>query len=98
MGNLMSKYAYQLTFVPGLLQTEAYARVLFEAGRSESVERDLKIRVNRQARLIADESPVQLHAVIHECAGSGERENGKTGCVMWFWPMSMTHCSHLLHL
>jgi transcriptional regulator with XRE-family HTH domain len=63
---------YELTFVPGLLQTSDYARALFNSGRAErSAEwmgRHLTVRMSRQDRLIDEDHPLQLDAVVHEFA------------------------------
>ncbi|MFI7675579.1 helix-turn-helix domain-containing protein [Actinophytocola sp. NPDC049390] len=63
---------YELSFVPGLLQTADYALALFMSGR-ESRNEDwisnmLAVRMNRQERLIDEEHPLVLDAVIHESA------------------------------
>jgi transcriptional regulator with XRE-family HTH domain len=60
--------SYQPLVVPGLLQTEAYARaVLGDAGllRQEDVERHLAARLKRQEILTRD-NPPQLFAVLDE--------------------------------
>jgi len=55
--------------IPGLLQTQAYARALNASGRqfhaSERTERYVSARMSRQARLTGP-SPLRLHAVIDE--------------------------------
>lgn len=51
---------YSVLLVPGLLQTEAYAREVMRAIRgdeSENLERHLKLRMDRQAVLTKRESP-----------------------------------------
>ncbi|GDY31302.1 helix-turn-helix domain-containing protein [Gandjariella thermophila] len=61
---------FQLTLVPGLLQTSAYARAVFEAEGdvpSRDIGRHVDVRMLRQGRLHADE-PLVLEAVVHEHA------------------------------
>jgi transcriptional regulator with XRE-family HTH domain len=52
---------YSALLIPGLLQTERYAREILRAVRgddaSQSAERQLKLRMNRQALLTGQESP-----------------------------------------
>jgi len=70
--------AYQALLVPGLLQTERYARVIIATMRPnlrpEDVERRVAIRTARQARLTADDplplSVVIDEAVLHRVVGS----------------------------
>jgi transcriptional regulator with XRE-family HTH domain len=63
---------YQVTFVPGLLQTADYTRALFESVRrprdEEWVINQLAVRTIRQERLTDDTNPLDLHAVIDEFA------------------------------
>ena len=63
---------YEVTLVPGLLQTEEYARALFTSGsrvRSEEwIANQLSVRLNRQERLTDEEHPLELEAVVHEFA------------------------------
>jgi transcriptional regulator with XRE-family HTH domain len=58
-----------LTYVPLLLQTEAYARVMLDTGEptlsSKRLPIELVARMRRQERLDGD-NPVQLHALIYE--------------------------------
>ncbi|MDO0924878.1 helix-turn-helix transcriptional regulator [Streptomyces sp. TG1A-8] len=54
--------SYEPHFVPGLLQTEAYARAVMEAGTightgPEAVERHVSLRMERQRLLEADDPP-----------------------------------------
>ncbi|MZE78471.1 helix-turn-helix domain-containing protein [Streptomyces xinghaiensis] len=62
---------WQLCFVPGLLQTPAYARALASGnslhGHSDNGDRLVATRMARQQRL-DDEPPLELKAVIHEAA------------------------------
>ncbi|TWF74802.1 helix-turn-helix protein [Pseudonocardia hierapolitana] len=61
---------FTVTYVPGLLQTADYARALFETSfrrRSEAtLERDVTVRMIRQARLTSAERPLELFALIEE--------------------------------
>lgn len=63
---------YELTFVPGLAQTADYARALFEpstnARTEEWIANRLAIRLTRQERLIDEDHPLELDAVVHEFA------------------------------
>jgi len=61
--------AYELQFVPGLLQTEDYARALASHGEpkmvTDAVERRVALRMRRQKLLVGPEAP-RLWAVIDE--------------------------------
>lgn len=63
--------ALELELIPGLLQTESYARAVHIAGHhmtpSEDVERRVGARMQRQARLTAP-NPLTLSVVISEAA------------------------------
>jgi transcriptional regulator with XRE-family HTH domain len=63
--------SFQLMVVPGLLQTEEYARAVIKASRPsdsvEEVERRVKVRLTRQELLVRPESPA-LWAVLDEAA------------------------------
>jgi transcriptional regulator with XRE-family HTH domain len=63
---------YELSFVPGLLQTADYARALFEAGReprgADWIQKQSMVRLIRQERLTDADQPLRLEAVIHEFA------------------------------
>jgi transcriptional regulator with XRE-family HTH domain len=63
---------YEVTLVPGLLQTEEYARALFTSGsqprREDWIANQLAVRLNRQERLTDEEHPLELEAVMHEFA------------------------------
>lgn len=61
---------YEIAFVPGLLQTEAYARAVIEGAHLEKdndVDRRVQARLARQDVLIRD-NPPQFWAVIDEAA------------------------------
>jgi hypothetical protein len=62
---------YECQLVPGLLQTEDYARAAFRGApipmRDDEVERQVSLRMERQAILTAEEPPV-LRVVIDEGA------------------------------
>jgi hypothetical protein len=64
-------HEYQLAFIPGLLQTEDYARLTFTASRTrrtaQQLQRDVAVRMRRQRRL-ADEPLLQFEAITHETA------------------------------
>jgi transcriptional regulator with XRE-family HTH domain len=61
--------AYEIQFVPGLLQTEDYARAVTLLGHhgapAEEIERRVRLRMARQA-LLAKPQPVHLWAVLDE--------------------------------
>jgi transcriptional regulator with XRE-family HTH domain len=61
---------YESELVPGLLQTEAYARTLIEADNPgvdpAEVERRVKVRMARQTLLNRVTSPPTLHVVLNE--------------------------------
>ena len=64
----ISLWSYEPLIVPGLLQTEAYARAMLNVGRvfpPETVEEIVASRLRRQVILSRDQPP-QLHAVIDE--------------------------------
>ena len=60
---------YEVQFVPGLLQTDEYARSVFRLAHSdpEEVERRVDLRRRRQALLTSSNAP-QLWAVVDEAA------------------------------
>lgn len=62
---------YEVQFVPGLLQTEDYARSVVELGApgapAEEVERRVALRMGRQ-KLLSREQPPRLWAVVDEAA------------------------------
>jgi transcriptional regulator with XRE-family HTH domain len=62
---------YEVQFVPGLLQTEDYARAVIAQGRTtpsdEEVDRRVELRLRRQ-RILTAPNPVRLWAVIDEAA------------------------------
>ena len=62
---------YEVQFVPGLLQTAAYARAVFQLGNPdlppEKIERRVHLRMQRQERLTKKDGP-RLWAVIDEAA------------------------------
>jgi transcriptional regulator with XRE-family HTH domain len=64
--------ALELELIPGLLQTEPYARAVHVAGHhmtpSEEVERRVAARMQRQARLTAHPDPLELSVVVSEAA------------------------------
>ncbi|WP_051342654.1 helix-turn-helix domain-containing protein [Pseudonocardia spinosispora] len=61
---------FNLGFVPGLLQTADYARALFTSvpvpRTPREVDRAVEARMIRQRRLLSDETPLELVAVIDE--------------------------------
>jgi transcriptional regulator with XRE-family HTH domain len=62
---------YEVQFVPGLLQTEEYARAVIRLGHSragsEEIERRVRLRMARQ-QILARLDPPQLWAVVDEGA------------------------------
>ncbi|KOT62935.1 DNA-binding protein [Streptomyces rimosus subsp. rimosus] len=67
-------FAYHPTVVYGLLQTEAYARALFEVQRpvedttSEFIRRNVELRMERKKRVLSREDPVRLRVILGEAA------------------------------
>jgi transcriptional regulator with XRE-family HTH domain len=63
--------AYEVQFVHGLLQTEAYARAVVRRGMkgasAEDVERRVALRLERQKYLLEDNAP-ECHIVLDEAA------------------------------
>lgn len=66
--------AYHPTLVYGLLQTEAYARALFEVERPvedttvEFINRNVELRMARKHRVLSREEPVRLRIILGEGA------------------------------
>ncbi|MFI1864301.1 helix-turn-helix domain-containing protein [Streptomyces jumonjinensis] len=66
--------AYHPTVVHGLLQTEAYAKALYEMGRpvedttAEFVKRHVGLRMERKQRVLTREKPVRLRFILGEAA------------------------------
>jgi len=62
-------WSYEVLVVPGLLQTEDYARAMIQAARpdmnDEEVEQRVRVRINRQS-LLTQEDPLQLALVLDE--------------------------------
>lgn len=62
---------YQLSVIPGLLQTDEYAHALIESGPdvfdAQEVDELVKVRAERR-RILEGDDPVQLWAVIDEAA------------------------------
>ncbi|MFJ6982591.1 MULTISPECIES: helix-turn-helix domain-containing protein [unclassified Streptomyces] len=62
--------SYQPLLVPGLLQTENYARAVIGQMRtdltSDEVDALVEVRMERQASRLADDSPVTLRAILDE--------------------------------
>ena len=72
-------YNFQPTLVPGLLQTEAYARAVVAVGReteSEAIEQSVDARMRRQAVVTRADQPLKLVTVLSEavlmCKVGGE--------------------------
>ena len=63
---------YTPAYVPGLLQTRDYARILFTSGvvewTDEQLAAQLEVRMIRQRRLSDDANPLQFVAVVGEAA------------------------------
>lgn len=61
---------YQPEFVPGLLQTEGYARVVMKSAplvpSDEELERRLSIRMERQARVLERANPPEMWFILNE--------------------------------
>jgi transcriptional regulator with XRE-family HTH domain len=65
-------YELSLMNIPGLLQTQDYARAVFHASRvkwtRQERENQVKARMIRQRRLVDPDTPLALHALIDEAA------------------------------
>jgi transcriptional regulator with XRE-family HTH domain len=63
--------SYEVQFVPGLLQTEAYARAVILLGHGllseEEIEQRVELRMQRQ-RILSRPGPVRLWSVVDEAA------------------------------
>jgi transcriptional regulator with XRE-family HTH domain len=63
--------SFQWVYIPGLLQTPAYTRALFESGEPGTpmarIQRAVEFRSRRQ-QVLHREPPLSVHAVIHEAA------------------------------
>jgi hypothetical protein len=63
---------FSLINIPGLLQTENYMRALFASGKvrrtPERLRNDVAGRLHRQQRLIDEEFPLELTAILDEAA------------------------------
>ncbi|MDQ3762753.1 MAG: helix-turn-helix domain-containing protein [Actinomycetota bacterium] len=60
---------FETTVVPGLLQTEDYARTLLNTlstADKEATDRRVEVRMRRQDRLYVDEDPLTIHMVLDE--------------------------------
>jgi Domain of unknown function (DUF5753)/Helix-turn-helix domain len=70
-GEAQSLLNYECLFVPGLLQTEDYARAALQRGMpaatKEEIGRLVEARMSRQA-VLARESPLRLWAIVDEAA------------------------------
>jgi transcriptional regulator with XRE-family HTH domain len=70
-GEARGVWNYESLFVPGLLQTEDYARAVIRAGLPvagwDEVERRVQVRMERQAVLRGD-SPLELWGIVDEAA------------------------------
>ncbi|MEO3742450.1 helix-turn-helix transcriptional regulator [Plantactinospora sp. B5E13] len=62
--------SHEPTYVPGLLQTEAYARAVLAVGlhTPDEVERHLAIRLERQTAVFGQEKPPVCTFTVDECA------------------------------
>ncbi|WP_216215877.1 helix-turn-helix domain-containing protein [Amycolatopsis aidingensis] len=62
---------FQALLIPGLLQSEDYARTLFQNSenvRADRVEPLVTVRMIRQERLRGERKPLRLEAIVHEAA------------------------------
>lgn len=62
--------SYQADLVPGLLQTEDYARAIIEEGNpgasSEEIDRRVQVRIARQALIRRPTAPLELRVALNE--------------------------------
>ncbi|GHE27605.1 transcriptional regulator [Kitasatospora indigofera] len=70
--------SYQVSFIPGLFQTRAYAHAIISMGviKTPSVEERVEVRLARQSVLTRSENPLKVWAVIHESALSMSAADG----------------------
>ncbi|MHB9858307.1 helix-turn-helix domain-containing protein [Streptomyces sp. YIM S03343] len=67
-------WAYHPALVLGLLQTEAYARALYELAKpieettTEFIDKNVQVRVRRKDALIREDEPLRLRAILYEPA------------------------------
>ncbi len=70
-GEAHSVWNYESLFIPGLLQTEDYARAVIRGGlpnaSRDEVERRVEVRMERQA-LLRNENPLNLWSIVNEAA------------------------------
>lgn len=70
-GEARSVWNYESLFIPGLLQTEDYARAVIGAGlpgaRREDIEPRVQVRMQRQD-VLRNDSPLELWAIVDEAA------------------------------
>jgi transcriptional regulator with XRE-family HTH domain len=70
-GEARSVWNYESLFIPGLLQTEDYARAVIGAGlpgaRREDIEPRVEVRMQRQD-VLRNDSPLELWAIVDEAA------------------------------
>ena len=70
-GEAHSVWNYESLFIPGLLQTEDYARAVIRGGlpnaSRDEVERRVEVRMERQA-LLRNENPLNLWSIVDEAA------------------------------
>jgi hypothetical protein len=62
---------FQMEYVPGLLQTETYMRLLFsKSGRTghskQWIDKEATVRLRRARKLYDDDKPFELHATVDE--------------------------------
>ncbi len=70
-GEARSAWNYESLFVPGLLQTEDYARAVirggFTAATPDEIERRVEVRMERQ-EILRHESPLEFWGIVDEAA------------------------------
>jgi transcriptional regulator with XRE-family HTH domain len=70
-GEAHSVWNYESLFVPGLLQTEGYARAVIRGGlphaSRDEVERRVEVRMERQA-VLRNDNPLNLWSIVDEAA------------------------------
>ena len=67
---LIELHEYQTQLIPGLLQTEAYARALFERfaeGADQATEDNVEGRMGRQARFLEPDGPLYVVLLDESC-------------------------------
>ena len=87
---LIELYAYHTLLIPGLLQTEAYARAVFEREVGvdpEAVRERVRARLSRQARFLEPDGPMYVALLDESCirqqVGTAVDMRGQMDHLLW---------------